>query len=308
MFQVLSETTKTVVVIAVTWAISAVLFITPKSAEFQASFNVSAQLLFFMILFAVPLMLFYHDSSLIRRILYVFSVILYLGFCGKQSFFGSQCIIVCHLLIFLSCIVVYANRPHGPCWKFVQNEASNLSERLYFTNDINDMLFSHGLIGQEQAITIRKRLWMAKWTSWNTYDLLMNILPRTDNSKYMKFCCLLRAKSILPSDGKRLCDKCKPLQKCRKNETVKFFIDPACHSLLKDGTAHDVDSDVPVDMNYVSDPENEEELVVFTSSVVCINNEIFATLTINIKESTSARSFLKRTLPLSWQLMFWRCS
>ena len=45
-------------------------------------------------------------------------------------------------------------------------------------------------------------------------------------------------------------------------------------------TAHDVDSDVSVDMNYVSDPANEEELVVFTSSVVCINNEIFATLTI----------------------------
>ncbi|XP_062500576.1 uncharacterized protein LOC134177811 [Corticium candelabrum] len=137
---------------------------------------------------------------------------------------------------------------------------------------------------------------MAKWTSWNTYDLLMNILPRTDNSKYMKFCCLLRAKSILPSDGKRLCDKCKPLQKCRKNETVKFFIDPACHSLLKDGTAHDVDSDVPVDMNYVSDPENEEELVVFTSSVVCINNEIFATLTINIKEKYISKELLEEDI------------
>ena len=86
MFQVLSETARTV--IAVTWAISAALFNTPKVAEFQASFTVSAQVPFFMMLFAVPLMLFYHDSSLIRRILYVFSVILSLGFGGKQSFLG----------------------------------------------------------------------------------------------------------------------------------------------------------------------------------------------------------------------------
>ena len=152
----------------------------------------------------------------------------YIGYCSKQILYDSNVCFVSLLKLDVSlCPVVHTTKYDelsSTCWKFVQNEASELSEKLHFTNDMNDMLFSNDFIDESRSMEIHERLSEAKWTNLDSYKLLMAVLPKSDNATYMRFCCLLRVKSNLPVMGKILCDECKPFQKCTMNQNVKFSI------------------------------------------------------------------------------------
>ena len=188
----------------------------------------------------------------------------------------------------------------GTCWKYVKNEASALSEKLNFTNAMNDLLFSNALIEEKRTKEIREVLSKAEWKNFDTYRLLMEDLPMTDNSGYMKFCCLLRAQSILPAVGKRLCDKCKPFRKCTRNETVQFNISSSCQSFLNNATDDYIDVELPVDANYyLAKPDIEKSVKVYTSSFVCIDNNVTATLTISVEERYIEKDLLERNIALT---------
>ena len=169
-------------------------------------------------------------------------------------------------------------------WKFVQNEASELSEKLHFTNDMNDMLFSNDFIDESRSMEIHERLSEAKWTNLDTYKLLMAVLPKSDNATYMRFCCLLHVKSNLPVMGKILCDECKPFQKCTMNQNVKFSIYASCQAILNNSAIRSVYIAVPIDVDYVDESETEKPVVVHPSSFVCINNKVSATLHVSVEE------------------------
>ncbi|XP_062513450.1 uncharacterized protein LOC134189225 [Corticium candelabrum] len=157
---------------------------------------------------------------------------------------------------------------------------------------MNDMLFSNDVIDESRSMEIHKRLSEAKWTSLDTYKLLMKVLPKTDNATYMTFCCLLRVKFNLPVMGKILCDECKPFQKCTMNQIVKFSISPSCQSILN-STARSVYIAVSIDADYRDDPETEKHIVVHPSSFVCINNEVSATLNVSVEEEYIDKEFLQ---------------
>ena len=190
-------------------------------------------------------------------------------------------------MVALFCTVVHANKYDavpGTCWKFVQDIASDLARKLNYTTAMNDMLFSNDVINQSISTKIRKQLSDAKWTSAYTHTLLMDVLPKTDNVRNMKSCCLLRVKSNVPLMGKILCDKCKAFEKCTVNQTAKFFIPLSCQLFLNNITDQNVYTDAPVDVNYVNETEIEKPVVVHPSSFVCIFNKVLATLTISVEE------------------------
>ena len=212
-------------------------------------------------------------------------------------------VIIVSIAVIIALLINYINFEYtvlsGACWKYVKNEASELSEKLKFTNAMNDMLFSNGLITEERTKEIRAVLSEAKWKDFDTYVLLMDDLPKNDDLGYMKFCCLLRAKSILPTDGKRLCNKCKPFRKCTRNETVQFNISSSCQSFLNNTTDDNIEVELPVDVNYLDKPDIEKSLKVYTSSFVCIDNNVTATLTISVEERYIEKDLLQRNIALT---------
>ena len=161
---------------------------------------------------------------------------------------------------------------------------------------MNDMLFSNDVINQRVSTKIRKQLSEAKWTRAYTHTLLMDVLPKTDNVRYMKFCCLLRIKSNVPATGKILCDKCKAFEKCTVNQTTKFVIPSSCQLFLNNITDQNVHIDVPVDVNYVNETEIEKPIVVYPSSFVCMDNEVLATLIISVEEKYINKELLQEKI------------
>ena len=161
---------------------------------------------------------------------------------------------------------------------------------------MNDMLLSNDVINQSTSAEIRKQLSEAKLTSAYTHTLLVDVLAKTDNVRYMKFCCLLRVKSNVPLMGKILCDKCKAFEKCTVNQTAKFFIPSSCQLFLNNITDQNVHIDLPVDVNYVNETEIEKPVVVHPSSFVCINNEVLAMLTISVEEKYINKELLQEKI------------
>ncbi|XP_062523903.1 uncharacterized protein LOC134198507 [Corticium candelabrum] len=182
---------------------------------------------------------------------------------------------------------VYAYRfryAYGSCWKHDQYEevAVGLSKKLHFNNSMNDNLIANGLIYEEDAIKIRKILSETQWQEWRTEWLLTDILPKTDNLGYLKFCCLLRTKFQLPEIANRLCKKCEEYfsGKCIvRSEKIKLFVGSSCLPLLETIMMQDLDKNMFLDTKFVHNIN-----VVFTSSIVCIDNKIFVSMLLNIHE------------------------
>ena len=181
----------------------------------------------------------------------------------------------------------------GTCWKFVQDVAPDLARKLHYTTAMNDMLFSNDVINQSIYTKIRKQLSEAKWTSEDTYTLLVDVLPKTDNVRYMKFCCLLREKSNVPLMGKILCDKCKAFEKCIVIRKEMLYITSSCQLFFNNITDK---NDIPDDPNYVDETDNETVVVVHLSAFVCIDNEVFATLTISVEEKYINKELLQEKI------------
>ena len=147
---------------------------------------------------------------------------------------------------------------------------------------MNDNLIANGLIYEEDAIKIRKILSETQWQEWRTEWLLTDILPKTDNLGYLKFCCLLRTKFQLPEIANRLCKKCEEYfsGKCIvRSEKIKLFVGSSCLPLLETIMMQDLDKNMFLDTKFVHNIN-----VVFTSSIVCIDNKIFVSMLLNIHE------------------------
>ena len=176
---------------------------------------------------------------------------------------------------------------HKTCWESVQKTAHQLSEDTKFLDRaMLDALVANNLITDMQH---RKKISniKANWTDLNTHWLLTEVLPLSGNQGFTKFCCLLHAKSNISQIERNLCDKCSvSFSKCETSDSTKFYVDSSCWPQFDSrqgslDTEHVNIAGMPVLLKNMNEQETKWDPVVFTESLVCINNKITATLTID---------------------------
>ena len=160
-----------------------------------------------------------------------------------------------------------------------------LSERSHFANNEADSLIANGLIYKTDAIKIYEILSTKMWTKEHTNWLLMEVLPKTDNLGYVKFLCLLRSKFEKIEMTQILCEQCEEcvVQKCRQSNKLKLLVDSSSclplvkHPVLQQLAENEQLKNLSIDYEFV---HNQKE--IFRSSLVCIDNNIFARLSLTI--------------------------
>ena len=160
-----------------------------------------------------------------------------------------------------------------------------LSERTHFANNEADSLIANGLIYKTDAIKIREILSTMMWTKEHNNWLLMEVLPKTDNLGYVKFLCLLRSKFEKIEMTQILCEQCEEcaVQKCRQSNKLKLLVDSSSclplvkHPVLQQLAEKEQLKNLSIDYEFV---HNQKE--IFRSSLVCIDNNIFARLSLII--------------------------
>ena len=197
---------------------------------------------------------------------------------------------MCHMCPTCTSLVVDAISLHKTCWESVQKTAHQLSEDTKFSDRaMLDALIVNNLITDMQH---RKKIsnMKANWTDLNTHWLLTEVLPLSGNQGFTKFCCLLHAKSNISQIERNLCDKCSvSFLKCETSDSTKFYVDSSCWPLF-DSRQSSLDTDhvnvagMPVLLKNMNEQEAKWDPVVFTVSLVCINNKITATMTILTNE------------------------
>ena len=177
------------------------------------------------------------------------------------------------------------------CWKSVQE--AQLSKNIHFSvdNAMLDAIVANDLIVDIQHLKIIGDIKQHSTDlSTVTHWLLTEALPLSGYLGFTKFCCLLRAKSSLSDIQINLCNECKvSLSKCQTSDSVIFKVDSSCKAFLETlqssiHTDHVKVAGMPVILKDIN-KKTKWDPVVSTKSIVCINNEITATLTISTTES-----------------------
>ena len=178
------------------------------------------------------------------------------------------------------------------CWKSVQKTAHQLSEDSRFSDIVMlDAFIANNLIMDMQHSKKINDI-KEKWTNLNAYWLLTEALPSSGYLGFTKFCCLLHAKNRISQIERNLCNECAiSFSKCQTSDSIKFYVDSSCKPILKSAlpqssiyTDHVDVAGVPVLVKDMNEQEMKWDPVVFTESLVCINNKITATLTIDNEE------------------------
>ena len=174
------------------------------------------------------------------------------------------------------------------CWKSVQKTAYQLSEDSRFSDiAMLDALVANNLIIDMQHSKKIDDI-KDKWTNLNTYWLLTEALPLSGYLGFTKFCCLLHAKYGLSQIERNLCNECVvSFSKCQTSDSMKFYVDSSCKDFFSTSALPQSSTD-PVDVagmpglvKDINEQEAKWDPVVSTESLVCINNKITATLTID---------------------------